>query len=74
MGTIAGILIGLILAVVEAWAAYGGAVWSTMPAGKMLQIVGVCYLIGIVLTIGGALYPAWRAAKMRPVVALRSEI
>ena len=74
VGTTAGVLIGLILAVVEAWAAYGGAVWSTMPALKMLQIVGLCSLIGIVLTVAGALYPAWRAARMQPVVALRSEI
>jgi len=73
-GTTAGILIGLILAAVEAWAAYGGAIWSTMPVLKMLQIVGLCYLIGVVLTVGGALYPAWRAARMQPVVALRSEI
>ena len=74
VGTTAGILIGLILAAVEAWAAYGGAIWSTMPVLKMLQIVGLCYLIGVVLTVGGALYPAWRAARMQPVVALRSEI
>ena len=51
-----------------------GAVWSTMPLLEMLQIVGLCYLIGVVLTVGGALYPAWRAARMQPVVALRSEI
>ncbi len=74
VGTTAGILIGLILAAIEAWAAYGGAIWSTMPVLKMLQIVGLCYLIGVVLTVGGALYPAWRAARMQPVVALRSEI
>jgi putative ABC transport system permease protein len=74
VGTTAGVLIGLILAAVEAWAAYGSAVWSTMPTLKMLQIVGFCYLIGVILTVAGALYPAWRAARMQPVVALRSEI
>ena len=74
VGTTFGILIGLLLATIEAWVTYGSAVWWTMPWLKMLQIVGFCYLIGVVLTVGGALYPAWRAARMQPVVALRSEI
>ena len=74
VGTTSGILIGLILGTIEAWVTYGNAVWWTMPWMKILQIVGFCYLIGVVLTAGGALYPAWRAARMQPVVALRSEI
>ncbi len=74
VGTTAGIVIGLILAIGEAWIAYGGAAWTAMPVPKMLQIIGLCYLIGVALTVGGALYPAWRAARMQPVVALRSEI
>jgi len=74
VGTTFGVLIGLILATVEAWANYGSAAWWTMPWIKILQIIGFCYLIGVVLTVGGASYPAWRAARMQPVVALRSEI
>jgi putative ABC transport system permease protein len=74
VGTTAGILIGLALAVGEAWMAYGAAAWTAIPLLSMLQIVGICYLIGVVLTVGGALYPAWRAARMQPVVALRSGI
>lgn len=74
VGTTAGVLIGLLLATVESWMAYGGAVWSTMPLLAILKIVGLSYLVGVVLTVGGALYPAWRAARMQPVVALRQEI
>jgi len=40
----------------------------------MAKLSGFCFLTGVVLTVVGALYPAWRAAQMQPVDAMRSEI
>ena len=74
VGTTIGISIGLVLAFAEGLILYGSAAWRVVPLGAIAQLVGICALVGIVLTIAGALYPAWRAAKMQPVDAMRTEI
>ena len=74
VGTTIGISIGLVLAFAEGVILYGSAAWRVVPLGAIAQLVGICALVGIGLTIAGALYPAWRAAKMQPVDAMRSEI
>jgi len=74
IGTAIGIVIGLLLSYAEGMLTYGSDVWSLLSAADMVRIIGICYLIGTVLTMMGALYPAWRAAKMQPVDAMRSEV
>ncbi|HUU32246.1 MAG TPA: FtsX-like permease family protein [Phycisphaerae bacterium] len=74
VGTTIGISIGLVLAFAEGLILYGSAAWRVVPLGAIAQLVGICALVGIGLTIAGALYPAWRAAKMQPVDAMRTEI
>jgi ABC-type antimicrobial peptide transport system permease subunit len=32
-----------------------------------------CLAVGIGLTIAGAVYPAWTAARMQPIAAMRVE-
>ena len=74
VGTAIGITIGVGLTFVEAYAKYGFAVSPYVPGGEILKLVGICLLAGVALTIIGALYPAWRAARMQPVDAMHSEI
>lgn len=74
VGTLIGLILGTGLTLIEGWLAYGGALGSVIPAGDFLRIAGICALVGVGLTVLGALYPAWRAARMPPVVALRSEV
>ncbi len=73
-GTAMGVCIGLALTFVEGMAMYGTAMWGLVPVGGIVGIIGICLLAGTGLTIVAALYPAWRAARMQPVDAMRSEI
>jgi putative ABC transport system permease protein len=73
-GTACGVVIGLILAVVEGFLTYGGAAGESMPWSEILRFVGICLVTGTILTVAAGLYPAWRAARMQPVDAMRTEV
>lgn len=72
-GTIMGILLGLALSLVGVTSQYGGYAWKMYPYSSIAAAAGVCMVIGVVLTVGGAVYPAWRAARMHPIEAMRSD-
>ena len=74
VGTAGGIAIGAGLTLLEAAGIYGSAVWPLMPVGMLAGQLGLCIAAGTALAIAGALYPAWRAARMRPVEAMRSQV
>jgi len=73
-GTIIGISLGGFLALAEGWWTYGSEVFSIVPFYATANMLGMCATAGILLSIGGALYPAWIAAKMEPVEAMGREI
>lgn len=73
-GTCIGIFIGGALAFVEGFRIYGAEVWTIVPLGTALTIPALCMVAGFLLSIGAALYPAWLAARMEPVEAMRSEV
>jgi ABC-type antimicrobial peptide transport system permease subunit len=74
VGTILGVIGGLLLSMVSVWASYGGFAWKNVPWGSMLEGVAICVAVGIGLTVAGALYPAWQAARMQPIDAMRSDV
>jgi ABC-type lipoprotein release transport system permease subunit len=74
IGTAVGIVIGLAAALIEARIQFGADLWSLTPLMSLLKLSGIAFISGIVLTVVGAVYPAWRAAKMEPVAAMRSEV
>jgi predicted lysophospholipase L1 biosynthesis ABC-type transport system permease subunit len=73
-GTVSGLLTGLALAYGEGLTRYGTEVSRLVPPGELGILLGVCFIAGLVLTVLGALYPAYQAARMAPVMALRSEV
>jgi ABC-type lipoprotein release transport system permease subunit len=74
VGTAIGVVVGLILALLEGFSSFGVAAMRLQSVGDLARVALICLICGIVLTIAGALYPAWRAAKMEPVAAMRSEV
>ena len=73
VGTAVGVGLGLSLSVLYAAATYGGSAFHALPWGEVAAATGVSLLIGVGLTVLGAVYPAWQAARMHPIEAMRSE-
>ncbi|HOK05526.1 MAG TPA: FtsX-like permease family protein [Victivallales bacterium] len=74
VGSISGGLIGIILAFIEGSFTYGKEVFNLSNNSVIISVFILSSVIGITITILGALYPAYQASKMKPVVALRAEL
>jgi hypothetical protein len=73
VGTVIGVTLGLVLSVTAAWISYSEFAWKVVPYGQIGASIGLCLLIGVGLTVAGAVYPAWQAARMQPIEAMRVE-
>lgn len=74
VGTVLGMVVGVALAYLEGLGRFGGEALTLLPPLRLLQLLAMTLGAGIALTVAAALYPAWRAAKMEPVDAMRSEL
>ena len=73
VGTVIGALLGLGLALLSVTIAYGKFAWQDVPVGRLAIQFIACLLVGVLLTVAGALYPARQAAHMLPIEAMRVE-
>jgi hypothetical protein len=73
VGTIVGVLLGLLLSMANMSSSYGLYAWKNVPWHSLLLSVMICFAVGVLLTVAGALYPAWQAARMQPIDAMRVE-
>ncbi|HUT33414.1 MAG TPA: FtsX-like permease family protein [Planctomycetota bacterium] len=73
IGTLAGIVIGFLLSTVRQWIVYGGATWTYLSLASILFAALMAALVGLVLSIVAAIFPAQKAARMQPVAAMRIE-
>ena len=73
VGTAAGVTIGLMLSLLSTTISYGGYTWVDVPVARLAISVLICLVVGISLTVAGAVYPAWQAARMHPIEAMRVE-
>ena len=72
-GTTVGILIGSGLTLLLALMDYGQFVITYFPSAGILKAALIAMVAGTVLSLVGAMLPAYRAAKMEPVEAMRSD-
>lgn len=65
-GAVLGILLGVVLAKAVQTA-------SPLPATVAPWSIALAVLLGVGVGLGAGVYPAWRASRLDPIVALRSE-
>lgn len=73
-GTIIGVTLGASLAVILQLRTFGGTAWTHAPWPTLGWVMLGSAGIGIAVTTLAALYPAWRAARMEPVAAMRVDV
>ena len=73
-GSMLGVLIGCGFVIIVSLIKYGGQAISTFPFFLFLGYALIVLIIGVVISIVGALFPASQAAKMVPAEAMRSEV
>ena len=73
VGTLLGIALGLTLSLASLAITYGNVAFQNLPMRGLLTSILICFTIGLTLTVAGALYPAWQAARMQPIDAMRVE-
>lgn len=73
VGGIAGALLGLLLSLPDAMFKYGRLAWSVFPLEDVLVTALVAIGTGVVLAAVASMYPAYVAAKLVPMEAMRVE-
>jgi putative ABC transport system permease protein len=71
VGTLIGVTLGLALSMISAAVSFGQFAWLNVPVSRIAISVVWCVLVGVGLTVAGAVYPAWQAARMQPIEAMR---
>jgi ABC-type antimicrobial peptide transport system permease subunit len=72
-GTLAGIVVGLTMTMMLALLDYGMFVFEYFPVIGILWSALAAIVSGTMLSLIGAMLPAYKAAKMEPVEAMRSD-
>jgi ABC-type antimicrobial peptide transport system permease subunit len=69
-----GAVLGVALTVLLLMRNYGALAWHQLPWSGVVQIAASSVGIGLAITAAAALYPAWKAARMEPIAAMRVEV
>ncbi|MEE2657773.1 MAG: FtsX-like permease family protein [Candidatus Latescibacterota bacterium] len=72
-GTVVGIFVGLLMTLLLALIDYDMFVFTYFPVTGVLESALAACVAGTLLSLVGAMLPAYKAAKMEPVEAMRSD-
>jgi len=72
-GATAGALLGCLFSLLVGGIRFGFAALGDLSLLSMLGSVGIAIVGGCTLSLFGVLYPAWLAARMEPINAIRAE-
>lgn len=72
-GSAIGATLGVLVSLISMWINYGSIALRHVPWLRVASDFTSAGLIGVTLTVVGAIYPAWRAARMQPIEAMRIE-
>ncbi len=73
-GSVGGVIVGSLAMIIAAAVRYGSQVFTNLPLLNIGIYACISIAIGTILSIVGAIYPAYVAAKMVPADAMRREI
>ncbi|MCM8827723.1 MAG: FtsX-like permease family protein [Candidatus Omnitrophica bacterium] len=73
-GSIIGVFVGALATLFIYLLRYKGLVWSIFPGQLIIKYSVFSILLGIVISVIGAIYPAYISAKLEPAEAIRREV
>jgi len=74
VGSIIGGIIGVVVMTIVYLIQYKGLIFSIFPFVQILKYMIFSVILGTVLAVVGALYPAYVSARMEPAEAMRREV
>jgi putative ABC transport system permease protein len=72
-GGVIGVVLGFLLGTLRAWGSYGWMAMANYPVANLTQAAALALGIGVIISALAAVYPAYVAARLAPMEAMRIE-
>jgi len=74
IGSIAGVFVGMLGIIIVYLLKYGGIVFRFLPIFALLKCSFFALILGTLISVVGAVYPAYLSSKLEPAEAIRREV